>query len=54
MREVNATLASVHNDALKTALQAALGSTKALGVTTYGGVRPISIWFALISSTSGD
>ena len=50
MREVNVTLLGVHTDALTVALRAALGPNKALGISTYGSARPISIW--LVDNTT--
>ena len=46
MREVNVTLSNIHSDGLTAALQTALGTSTALGVSTYGSNRPISVWLA--------
>jgi hypothetical protein len=43
MKELNITLTSVHPAALDAALRAALPG-KVFGISSYGSVRPISIW----------
>lgn len=53
MREVNVTLPNVHSDALTAALRSVLGANKALGISTYGSTRPVSIWLA-DSTTAPD
>jgi hypothetical protein len=54
MREVNLTLASIHSDALTVAIRSALGANKALGISTYGSSRPISIWLADTATPPDD
>jgi hypothetical protein len=54
MREVNVTLSNVHSDALTAALRSALGVNKALGISTYGSSRPISIWLADSATTPDE
>jgi len=46
MLEVNVTISYIHSDGLTAALQSALGTNKALGVSSYGSNRPISVWLA--------
>lgn len=53
MRELNLTLPNLHSDGLTAALKSALGADKALGISTYGNDRPISIWLA-DSATNAD